>query len=243
MYLSIKVGICFQTQVLVFPFHILGILHFMSDSHEASYSVHLGLTGSVFSCLWEGFPPPHLHGQHWCLAKHKLASWELEERECGCSDPVGKGRHAGSDWEMEYTLHHGKGCWGSICSPFSFLFGYACGTENANFSQLKANKKALCHLKKQSLLARCPNPWEPSQLQRPGPEYVLQTLDGKLQTAGYWHDLFSNSLRRYLNNWRSWWFLCSQWDHEVQFSQWLITMNCLGLECGHFAQCFTAGRS
>lgn len=30
-------------------------------------------------------------------------------------------------------------------------------------------------LEKQSLLARCPNPWEPSQFQRLGLEYVLQT--------------------------------------------------------------------
>lgn len=75
-----KNGDMLLNQVLFFPFHILGILHFISGSHGACYSVHLGLIGSVPSCLWEGVPPPHLHRQCWCLAKHNLASWELEDR-------------------------------------------------------------------------------------------------------------------------------------------------------------------
>lgn len=172
-----------------------------------------------------------------------LRAWR--QRSVGVHLQLGKAGMLGSDWEMEYTLRHGKGWWGSVCSPSSFLFGDTHGTENANFSLLKANIEISFFVpwKSRASWLHVQSPGNPVSFKGQVLNMCCKQLDGKLQTADYWHDLFSNSLRRYLNNWRSWWFVRSQWDHEVQFSQWLITMNCLGLEWGHFAQCSAAGRS
>lgn len=145
MYLSMKLGICLQTQFLFSPFYIPSILQLMSGNHGASLAGHLGLTGSVPSCLGEGVPPPYPHRQHRRLAKRGLASWMLGDGCCGSRGVqiwLGKAGTLGSDWEKEYILHPEKGWRGSsvgVCSPFSFLFGVAHGTENAIFSLLKAN--------------------------------------------------------------------------------------------------------
>lgn len=190
----------------------------------------------------------HHHTSTECPGAWLSTCWppeSLKTGSVGVHIQLGKAGMLGSDWEMEYTLHHGNGGWGSVCSPFSFLFGRACGTENANFSQLKANTESSYFVlwKSRASWLGIQIPGNPVSLKGQVLNMCCKWLDGKLQTADYCHDLFSKSLRRYLNNWRSWWFARSQWDHGVQFSHWLITMNPPGLEWGHFAQCFTAGRS
>ena len=74
MCLSVKLGICLQTQFFFFPFYIPGILHFVSGNHGASLAGHLGPqdlsplaygkvshhhapAGSTGAWLSEGWPP------------------------------------------------------------------------------------------------------------------------------------------------------------------------------------------
>lgn len=145
----------------------------MSDSHEASYSVHLGVTGSVSSCLWEGFPPPHLHGQHWLSTNWSPES--LRTGSVGVQIQLGKAGMLGQTgrWSTHCIMERDGEGLSVLPSPFSLDMLVA--QKMLTFHSWRQIQKALCHLKKQSLLARCPYPWEPSQLQRPGPEYVLQT--------------------------------------------------------------------
>lgn len=181
MYLSMKLGIRLQTQFVFFPFYIPGV---MSGNHRASLAGHLGLAGSVPSCLWEGVPTSIPPRQHRCLVKRGLASWRVGDGWCGSVGVqirLGKAGTLGSDREKECVLHPEKGWWESSVGVSALWSGLWHRKWYLFTAEGQFRKLLLCPLQKQCLLIPRNLPYslrsqpKPSQLKRPGLEYPLQT--------------------------------------------------------------------